>query len=226
MKYHYVYRITNVEKKKYYYGKRTSAVPPLEDLGIKYFSSSTDKEFIEDQKSNPQSYKYKIVSIHKSSEEAIKKEIRLHSRFNVGVNTQFYNKVQQTAIKFDTTGLSFERCKACKLYADLRTRPRTAEEKAHISKKLTGMVRSDESKQRYSESKQGIKHPIAKLANIYEYNTNKLIAENVVISEWARQNNFDRNGLLQTVKGDLLKPSSRNNRCKYKNMYARYINEL
>lgn len=41
-KYHYVYRITNKVENKHYYGSRSSNVPPIEDIGKKYFSSSSD----------------------------------------------------------------------------------------------------------------------------------------------------------------------------------------
>ena len=65
MQYHYTYRITNILLKLHYYGVRTSKdILPKKDLGIKYFSSSTNKEFIKDQKSNPQNYKYKIIRIY------------------------------------------------------------------------------------------------------------------------------------------------------------------
>jgi len=60
---HYVYRITNTKLNRHYYGVRTSRIKPKLDLGIKYFSSSTDKHFIKDQKENPANYKYKIVQI-------------------------------------------------------------------------------------------------------------------------------------------------------------------
>ena len=49
---HYVYRITNIILKKYYYGVRSCRIEPKKDLGHKYFSSSTDKLFIQDQKRN------------------------------------------------------------------------------------------------------------------------------------------------------------------------------
>ena len=44
--YYYVYRITNKLLNKHYYGSRGSKIEPKLDLGIKYFSSSTDKNFI------------------------------------------------------------------------------------------------------------------------------------------------------------------------------------
>jgi len=103
MKYHYVYRITNTKLNKHYYGTRTSK-NPKEDIGIKYFSSSKDKDFIKDQKENPQNYKYKIIKIFNNRKEAIKLEIKLHSKFDVGVNESFYNRAKQTSTGWDRTG--------------------------------------------------------------------------------------------------------------------------
>ena len=60
-KHHYVYRITNTQEKKHYYGVRSSKVEPKSDLGINYFSSSTDKQFIKEQKENKRVFKYKVV---------------------------------------------------------------------------------------------------------------------------------------------------------------------
>ena len=103
--YHYVYRITNVILKKHYYGSRTSRIIPQLDLGVKYLSSSRDTQFKQDQKENPQNYRYKVVSIHPSRVSAIEKEIRLHQKFDVGVNPNFYNRSKQTSTKYDVTGM-------------------------------------------------------------------------------------------------------------------------
>ena len=102
--YHYVYRITHKELSKHYYGCRTSAVTPKEDIGVKYFSSSKDKTFINDQKTCTYKYKYKVVKVFTSRELAIEFEILLHNKFDVGKNPKFYNKCKQTAIGFDTSG--------------------------------------------------------------------------------------------------------------------------
>lgn len=93
-KYHYVYRITNTKLNKHYYGVRTSKIEPSKDLGVKYFSSSSDIEFRNDQKNNPQDYKYVIVSILNSREEAAELEIILHLKFKVDVNESFYNRAK------------------------------------------------------------------------------------------------------------------------------------
>lgn len=99
-KFHYVYRITNTKINKHYYGVRSSKVEPSKDLGFKYFSSSSDQEFIKDQRINPQDYKYVIVSIFNSREEAANLEIILHAKFDVGVNESFYNKAKATHVGF------------------------------------------------------------------------------------------------------------------------------
>ena len=68
---YYTYRITNIIEGKHYYGVRSTNTIPKDDLGIKYFSSSTNKEFIKDQKTNPQNYKYKIILIFKKSKRCL-----------------------------------------------------------------------------------------------------------------------------------------------------------
>lgn len=130
-KFHYVYRITNTKLNKHYYGVRSSNIEPSKDLGIKYFSSSSDHEFMNDQKNNPQDYKYKIISIFDSREEAIKLEIKLHAKFNVGINESFYNKSKQTSTKYDTTGTTFTLTKEArnKISKALKGKPKS---KTHI----------------------------------------------------------------------------------------------
>lgn len=89
--YHYVYRITNKILNKHYYGLRSSYIHPKKDLGIKYFSSSTNKDFIIDQKNNKNNYKYKIIQIYYTRASAALAEIKLHKKFNVAFNESFYN---------------------------------------------------------------------------------------------------------------------------------------
>ena len=99
-KYHYVYRITNIKENKHYYGSRTSTKIPKEDLGVIYYSSSCDKDFINDQKTNKENYKYIIVRCFDNRKECILFEIFLHEKFNVAKNDKFYNKSQQTSTGF------------------------------------------------------------------------------------------------------------------------------
>ena len=100
MKTFYVYRIANKENNKHYYGYRKTEKDPKLDLGIKYFSSSTDKEFINEQKLNRDKFKYKVIKICETQEEALNLEIKLHKKFNVAKNSNFYNKSIQTSTKF------------------------------------------------------------------------------------------------------------------------------
>ena len=90
-KFHYVYQITEISTNKKYIGSRTSKIDPSLDLGLKYFSSSSNAEFIKNQKENPIKFEYKILSIFETKEEAINEEIRLHNLYDVGRNLEFYN---------------------------------------------------------------------------------------------------------------------------------------
>ena len=105
MKYHYTYRITNIKDRMYYYGVHSCVCLPKEDIGIKYLSSSTDINFIQDQKDNPQDYKYKVIKIFGTRTEAEKHEMLLHKKFNVMFNEKFYNKWNSTS-EWSTVGLT------------------------------------------------------------------------------------------------------------------------
>ncbi len=107
-KYHYVYRITNKKLNKHYIGVRSCAILPVKDLGIEYFSSSSDKEFIKDQKNNPRKYKYSIINTHPTRTSAANEEISLHEWFSVGINESFYNKAKATSTSFDVTGRRYK----------------------------------------------------------------------------------------------------------------------
>lgn len=95
-KYHYVYRITNLKINKHYYGMRSSLVEPKNDIGILYFSSSSDAAFILDQKSNPQDYRYKVVQQCETRKDAVILECQLHRRYSVHTSSSFYNKAMAT----------------------------------------------------------------------------------------------------------------------------------
>lgn len=104
MIYHYTYRITNTKERMYYYGVHSCDCLPKEEIGIIYHGSSKRKEFIDDQKQNPQDYKYKVLKLFPTRKEAVEHEIFLHAKFNVKCHKQFYNDANQTSTGFDTTG--------------------------------------------------------------------------------------------------------------------------
>jgi hypothetical protein len=138
-KYNYVYRITNKVEQKHYYGVRGCNVEPTLDLGIKYFSSSSDKDFRDDQKNHPENYKYKIVRICSTSDEADALEIKLHEKFDVGINESFYNRAKRTSMGFSR--------------ADV---PVSDETKQKLSEAKLGVPKSDETRQKMSEAAQNM----------------------------------------------------------------------
>lgn len=174
-RYHYVYRITNTLENKHYYGKRSTDNEPIKDLGIKYFSSSTDKEFKRDQKHNPQNYKYKVIRLFESKNDAVNFEIKLQRKFNVSTNDRFYNKAIQTSSFFDVTGTTFtnehkqkiSQASAGENNAMYGMRgekhPRfglkhTEESKLRMSESAKGKIISDEARLNMSKAHLGRKH--------------------------------------------------------------------
>lgn len=102
--YYYVYRITNIENKKHYYGARQSKSLPKNDLGVIYFSSSKDIQFKDEQKQYKEKFKYKIIKTFNNRLDMINYEIMLHNKFNVGKNVNFYNGAKQTSKSWDASG--------------------------------------------------------------------------------------------------------------------------
>jgi hypothetical protein len=101
----YVYRINNKETGKSYIGIRSSETF---DIGIKYFTSSKDKEFRTDFKTNPEKYEVVELANFKERWEAIEMEVDLHNWLDVAANPDFYNKAKQTSIGFDRSGVKLE----------------------------------------------------------------------------------------------------------------------
>lgn len=172
-KHHYVYRITNKRLKKHYYGVRSCSRLPIEDLGVYYFSSSTDEEFMKDQKEHPEDYKYKIIKEFGNRKDAEYLEKYLHEKFNVAANEHFYNRCKSTLMGFSVEGThwteehhkkmkkvfenqkrSYEERfgpeKANKIKENQR-KPKTEETKRKISIALKGRKLSEEARKAISE---------------------------------------------------------------------------
>ena len=62
----------------------------------------------------------------------------------------------------------------------------------------------------------GLDHPKAKAANIYKYDTDELIAENVSIRQWCRDNGYTQSRLCKTAL---------NQANHHKGIYAVYVNQ-
>lgn len=90
-KYNYVYQITEISTGRKYIGTRSSTLEPNVDIR-KYQSSSYDKNFKRNQKSNKLNYHYEVLSYHQTRQEATNEECLLHRKYNVDVNPEYFNK--------------------------------------------------------------------------------------------------------------------------------------
>ncbi len=102
--YYYVYQITNIVSGKFYIGKRTAKIEPHLDLGIKYFSTSSDKDFMLDQKQHPEKFKYDVLSIWNTALEMNAEEIRLHELYNMCKRNPLSYNIKKAGVKFDVSG--------------------------------------------------------------------------------------------------------------------------
>jgi len=101
--YHYTYRITNVKNGMKYIGVHSCNCLPEEDIGVKYFSSSTDKNFLKEQKEYPDRFVYEVITIWNTRREAL-----LHERFllltpNAARSPVYYNR-HNGGINFNSKG--------------------------------------------------------------------------------------------------------------------------
>ena len=101
--YFYVYKIIKISNGMYYIGSRGSNIEPLKDLGIKYFSSSRNKEFIKEQKANPKNFLYEVLEVCSSRKEAFEKEAEYQTKYKCGEDVFCYNKAIN-AIGFTSYG--------------------------------------------------------------------------------------------------------------------------
>nr|BCT02525.1 GIY-YIG homing endonuclease [Medakamo hakoo] len=100
--FYYVYRITCTHPQaaqRYYYGMRRSTVPP--HLDITYWSSSKTlhqaiKTF------GQESFHKKIIAVYPTREEALALEMKFHRFFNVKDHPLFFNRANQTSVRFQT----------------------------------------------------------------------------------------------------------------------------
>ena len=129
MKNNFVYLILNKINRKKYIGVKSTDLDPYEVIGKTYFSSSSDKEFIREQKEHPENFKYRVLKNFKTRKEAVQLECELHERYDVSLNDEFYNKAKQTSTGFDTSGIKLteeqkeiKRLKNIERYKDINER--------------------------------------------------------------------------------------------------------
>ena len=71
---------------------------------LKSYRSSFKKWFKVDQINNPDNYKYKIIRVFETRDEATIFESKLHYKFDVKTHSKFYNLSNQTPNGFSTSG--------------------------------------------------------------------------------------------------------------------------
>jgi len=86
-----VYRITDVKRDKYYIGSRTSTIKPEEDLGHVYFSSSSNMQFIKEQKKDPDRFIYEVIETFSDVIQAEQYEKQLIEQTNARNDANYYN---------------------------------------------------------------------------------------------------------------------------------------
>lgn len=219
--YHYVYRITNKKLKKHYYGCRSSKSKPIFDLGIKYFSSSNDKQFIAEQHDNPKYFRYKILKIFETRKEALAFEMKLHNKLMVDKNPSFYNKARQTSdgFYFSNKGSKFskEHCEKISIksrnkseetrnlisekvklnWANMSDDRRKQRAKA-ISKSLSGKPQPIWKNKKHSERMTGSGNSKAKIIHIYDNNNNLKYKCNGNLKKICTENNLPYTSLRKS----------------------------
>jgi hypothetical protein len=111
-----------------YIGTKSSDEEPYCVIGKKYFSSSSDDDFIKEQKEYPENFRYKVLKNFDNRTDAIQLECYLHKKYNVVESDKFYNRSAQLCTSFDITGL-----KLGSEFSPTYGRKRTDEERKHIS---------------------------------------------------------------------------------------------
>lgn len=224
-RYFYVYRITNKETSMHYYGSRVSVKPPKEDLGIVYFSSSYNKDFMDAQKSNRSSFKYKVVKVCTTNVEKQLFESYLHAKFNVGNNNAFYNMVKQTVEGFDCTGSKchvgrkLSEATKAKLSAALMGRvvtdatrekqrinalARTKEENLMRGAPMKGRKASDSTIELFRINNTGSGNPAAKKITVFDYKDNVVMVSIGTFKKDCETNGFPWACLRQAKNGKKL----------------------
>lgn len=132
--YHYTYLIKSKTNKMKYIGVRSCTCKPEDD---EYWSSS--KHLPKDVKST---HKKRILKIHPSRKEAVEHEILLHHKYDVGKNSEFYNKAKQTTTSYDTSGVP---------------NPHSKETRRKLSEANTGKKRTPEMIERMRQRMLGTK---------------------------------------------------------------------
>lgn len=214
---HYVYMLTSNRDGRKYIGVRSCECEIHVDP---YMSSSTEpREYVED------CIKV-ILKEFPTRDEAAEFEIALHELHDVGVNPLFFNKAKHTSALFDTTGNRDVAIKIALAQIGSKNsmygrsgvlspnfgRKLSDVTKDKIRQKRIGTKASDITREKMSKTKSGLNNSNSKLADVFCIYTDTIIAKDVCLSVWGKENNFGV-GLIATANGK---------RKSHKGMYAKY----
>lgn len=234
---HYVYRITNIEDKKHYYGCRTSKQENLlEDLK-QYKSSSTDKIFINEQFVNPDNFKYKIIKKFKNRYDCEIYEAELHKKFNVASSTKFYNKYNARSNTFIRQGSTMSDSAKEKISKFQKGKEKTKEHCKKISDTMKGRKYSEERKNNISESITGYKNHNAKIIIIFDNFNNPLYITHGNFRKKCKELKLPFTELRKTynnfskcyegnISNNVLSRIKKNGNVKYTGYYARIMERI
>lgn len=168
---HYVYRITCHHPQaveKYYYGVRRAPLLPHQDTN--YWSSSRYVKHAMETFGR-EWFTKKIISCYNTSTEAYAKEIRLHKYFDVKTHPLFFNRANQTTLKFSREGVRCSPETIEKIIRQVRGRvyspevlakraarrgeKRSFETRLNMAQSQKGKTISEETRQKMSEAHQG-----------------------------------------------------------------------
>lgn len=100
-----VYIIQELKTGKYYIGShKLKALHPMDDIGVLYFTSSHDKQFVRRFKQNLHEFSIGILKITESYKQAHQYQSTLLRQLDVKSDQKSYNRCNNTSQFMDTTG--------------------------------------------------------------------------------------------------------------------------
>lgn len=161
--------------------------------------------------------KFVILDSFPSRDDAHWLEYTLRPKKNIGWNIAVGGKTPPT-----WKGRNHSESTKQVMSKSAKGRVISPEQRKAISEKLKGIKFTPERLKTVNPN-YGIDHHNSKPCNIYEYGTDRLVASNVAVTAWAKDNGVQQSALSLTAKADRSKPSSRSNRLHTKGYYARYL---
>lgn len=142
---HYTYIIKHKYSKMKYIGVRSCKCLPIEDTS--YWGSSKHLPL-----DVSLTHKKRVLATFKTRTEALLHEIFLHKKYQVASNPEFYNKANQTAVGFDTSGTSVPEKLREQISRKLKGRKKPPDHGGKVSAATKNVPKSAEHKRKCSVS--------------------------------------------------------------------------